>query len=171
MNKRFKITLLIIIGALLLSLVIWRLWPRSMEGIFSLDPNSASSITCTLMIDGLGSDGEPYTDFYNISNATADNEELHGIINLLCKSSYQQDFRNLLPWKITSAEADDSHDGRYVNISLQYADQYYRIFFFSKDMMVVSLGDDSGYRFYHPVNEDVFDNVVEYIQLNGEKSP
>ena len=171
MNKKFKTILFIIIAVLLLSLVVWRLWPHSMEGIFSLDPNSASSITCTLMIGGIGTDSEPYTDFYNIQNATSEDEELRDIIDLLCASSYRPDFRNLLPWKITSAEADDSHDGRYVNISLRYADQYYRIFFFSKDMMVVSLGDDSGYRFYHPVNDDIFDNVVEYIQLNGEKSP
>ena len=48
-------------------------------------------------------------------------------------------------------------------------DEYVQIQFLSSSIIVVSSGDKTGSRIYHPTNKKTIDQLVEYLQTYGVK--
>ena len=78
----------------------------------------------------------------------------------------------MLPWDLDYVDADKNYDGRTVIVSFymgNHKDEYAQIQFMSSSIIVVSSGDKTGFRVYHPTNPKTIDQLVEYLQTYGVK--
>ena len=171
MKKRIRMFIMIILIALAIYLVIWRFWPNSFSNTISVNKNSIDSVSVHAMVNHFGI-GEDTIDTYLIGENEQQITTLEDIIEILVTSSYRQDFRNLLPWDLDYVDTDKNYDGRTVIVSFymgNHKDEYAQIQFMSSSIIVVSSGDKTGFRVYHPTNPKTIDQLVEYLQTYGVK--
>ena len=171
MKKQIGLIIIIIIIALVICLLTWRFWPQSSSNLISVDDNCITNFSAHAMVVRF-ENGQFYTDTYRIDNTAQQSSGLGEIIAILATSSYQQDFRNLLPWGIDSVGGGKDYDGRTVRLALYIEgqeDKYVDIQFMSSSIIAVSVGDESGFRIYHPTNLKILDKLIEYLQTHGVK--
>lgn len=171
MKKRIRMFIMIILIALAIYLVIWRFWPNSFSNTISVNENSIDSVSVHAMVNHFGIEQDTI-DTYLIGENEQQINTLEEIIEILTTSSYRQDFRNLLPWDLDYVDADKNYDGRTVTVSFYMGnqkDEYVQIQFLSSSIIVVSSGDKTGFRIYHPTNKKTIDQLVEYLQTYGVK--
>lgn len=172
MKKRIGLIITIIITALILCLLIWRFWPQSAFDLVSANENSITSFSAYAMVSRF-ENGQSYTDTYRIDNTKLQDNASSEIIEILATSSYQQDFRNLLPWGIDSVSSDKNYDGCTVTLSF-YSEtaekEYFEIQFLSSSIAVVTSAKHPGYRIYHPTNHETINRLIEYLQAHGVKT-
>lgn len=159
--------LLIIVAAIVICLLTWRFWPQSLPNLISADETSITAFSSTVMVHRI-ENGQPITDTYSINTEQQSNEPSE-ILEILEKSSYRQDFRNLLPWDLNYVDADKNYDGRTAMLVFSVGnqkDEWVEIQFLSSSIIAVSVGDESELRIYHPTNHVILDELVEYFQTN-----
>lgn len=169
MKKRMWIIITLVLVALIISLLIWRFWPQSSSDLISIDPSSISGFSSFVMVQRI-ENGQPYSDVYRIDNTEQQLVEPGDILEILAISRYQQDFRNLLPWRADSVGADKNYDGRTAVLVFSVGnemDKWVQVQFLSSSIIVVSVGNEDGFRIYHPTNREVLDKLVEYFQTYG----
>jgi len=160
-----------IVALLVISLLIWRVWPNSPSSVIPINVNAVTSFSSNVMIHSL-ENGQTRTDVYSINKPESSGKEPGDILDILATSSYQQDFRNLLPWKAAYIDADKNYDGRNAVLvfSMGYnKDEWVEINYLSSGIIAVFVGWEDGYCIYHPTNEKTFDALIEYFATHGEK--
>lgn len=169
MKKRTKL-IFIIIFAIGVCLGIWRLWPNRISHLLSFEENSvigfSAQATVRHYINEYSYNG---TDYYlDIPHEQSRNFE--DILEIINKSKYQQDFRNLLPGDIDTVHPDKNHDGTNVDLEFVFGnkpDQRINISFLSSSIIAVFVPPESSFRIYHPTNPETIDNLVKYLQTYG----
>lgn len=160
-----------IVALLVISLLIWRVWPNSPSNIIPVDKDAITSFSSNVRISRI-ENGQTITDVYSIHKTEAPFEDPELILEILQTSSYQQDFRNLLPWRADSVSADKNYDGRNAVLVFSVGnqiDEWVEINYLSSGIIVVFIGWEDGYRIYHPTNENTFDALIEHFTTHGEK--
>ncbi len=166
MKKRM---IIIAVITLVVSLLVWRLWPCSFTGAMSVDRDSVSGFHTDAMVRHF-ENGESITERYQIDLPDPENGSLEEIFQILGQSGYQQDFRNLLPWGIDSVGSDSNYDGRTLILTFVLGnekDAGVDIHFLSSSLVCVSGSNFSGYRIYHPTNPELLDNLIAYLQAHA----
>ena len=166
MKKRLGLVIIIIVALFIIGLLVWRFWPQSFSDRMSFDKNAVTGLDAFADVQRFEG-GQSYTDTYRIDNEEYQESAPGEILDILATSSYQPDFRNLLPWDIDSVDADKNYDGRTVNVYLYCGDRYIHLMFLSESMVVVNTRENSGMRVYHPTNSETMNKLVEYLQTNG----
>lgn len=163
--------LVIAMAAILIILLVgWRLWPHSLAKVISVEPDAVTGLACHAAVSGIESDGRPFIHSYALQELSADEEAFGAVLELLQSSRYRQDFRNLLPWPVTSVDSGGSDDGKSANIFLVWGTSEQDTCFLSigGGSVTVSLGSEAGLKVYHPTDSDVLSQLVDYIQLHGD---
>ena len=164
---------MIILIALVIYLIIWRFWPQSFSRAISVDESAIDRVSVSVhaMVNHFGIESDTI-DTYSIDDLNQPINMREEIIDILNTSSYRQDFRNLLLWDLDYVDADKNYDGRTVTVSFfteKPKDECAQIQFLSSSIIVVSSGDKTGFRVYHPTNPKTIDQLVEYLQMYGVK--
>ena len=162
--------ILSVVALLLVILLGWRFCPHSFEKVISTGLGAITSLACTATIAGVENNGTAFIHSYKLQSLTEEDENFDAIMQILGASKYRQDFRNLLPWELTSVGSDGTHDGKSVNILLVWGNaenENCYLTFHSDSVVVVSVGNDGGLLIYHPTNDKVLDKLVDYIQTHG----
>ena len=171
MKKRIGVIIAMIAASLVICLLTWRFWPRSSSKLISVDENSITGFSAAAMVHRL-ENGQTLIDTYCLDSSEQQSNDLGEIVGILATSSYQQDFRNLLPWDLDYVDSDKNYDGRTVMLVFYMGnqiDEYVQIQFLSSSIIAVFIGGEDGYQIYHPTNSMVIDALVEYLQTNGAK--
>ena len=98
--KRKRI-FLVIVSVLVLFLIGWRMWPHTFRTITSSGEEVFHTISIFVCERGF-SDGTPTMDFYQLKIESPKDEHYTTIVSMLENTDYRSDFRNMLPWKISS---------------------------------------------------------------------
>ncbi|MBO5371298.1 MAG: hypothetical protein J6A75_01110 [Lachnospiraceae bacterium] len=169
-TKKKKI-IICIIAALLILFLGWRMWPHPLDKVISADMDSITSLACNVSISGLEDSGDSYIDSYTLQALSEDDEHFQNIIDILKSTEYRQNFRNLLPWSITSVDAGKNYDGRSANVLLAWGSEdnenCYLSFLDNNTIVISSINGDI-LQIYHPINRAVLDELVDYIQIHGK---
>lgn len=161
---------IVLLMILLLCLCLWRMLPHTFGQVTAADPQAVSSLAGTAVLSG-NRDGAPYMESYTLPTAAAEDEELQDILSLLCRTSYREDFRNLLPWAINSVGSGSDYDGRSVTLMLAWgpsADESCGLTVY-KGQIVVSRPHHDGFLIYHPLDPTLLDQLTAYLMTHGEK--
>lgn len=168
MKKR---TVWIVIAVLLVSLLIWRLWPHS-ASVFLPDDESAITAFFANASAYVFENGELHFIRHAIEDKKQPSEAMEELLNILKSSHYQQDLRNLLPWGRDVVGSTSSNGDNHWSITLHFftgdqTPELFYIHFMGKSLVYVSAGNRS--RIYHATNPETRDALVEYLQAHGEK--
>ena len=166
MKKRIRLISIIIILALVIFLLIWRLLPQSFSSLISVNESSITSFSAYGMFQNFE---EGHCDLYSINEPAPISFEPGEILEILATSGYQQDFRNLLPWGVDAVAADNNYDGNMVTLSLYFQDKQgcIEFQFLSNSIVAVSTSEQPDMRIYHPTNSATFDKLVDYLLVHG----
>ena len=148
------------------SLLAWRFWPHTVSSIFPVDVDLFNSISVEM--DVYWPTFEPFgisDDRHNIS--------VGEVLEILNESSYQNDFRNLIPLgedKFIENNKSDSGNVRLVFVtrnppktgSLDEDNTVVVYFLNSKTIMVGAYGGFARY-IYHLTSDSVYNKMREYI--------
>lgn len=168
--KKHKI---LCVGVVIILLILgWRFWPHSSNRIIPLDMEDVEDFYCIASVGGIGDNGEPYVDFYELQSLIEDDKDFRAVMEILADNRYRTDFRNLLPWDLESVSTDGNYDGKSVLIKFVWGDngsEEYDLHYLSGS--VVGVGDslNGGFKVYHPTDREALDRLVEYIQKHGVK--
>lgn len=170
MKKRIGLIAVITAITIVVCLVIWRLWPHTLSDLIYLDEDSVTSLWTQANVRNFESEKSFDDTYYSIDITSQQNSNLREILEILDTSDYQQDFRNLLPWDVITVHPDKNYDG--TTVQLQYvwgngSDEYVSITFLSSSIITVFEGGESGFRIYHPTNQETIYDLVEYLKTNG----
>lgn len=170
MKIRLGLIIKIVVAVLIIGLLIWRFWPQSSANLITVDKNAIISFAGIASVSR-NENGQPRIDSYQIDNEQQ-GVEPGAILEIIASTKYQQDFRNLLPWRAESIDADKNYDGR--NVSLVFTvgnqqDEWGHIQYMSSSMIIVYTGGEEGYYIYHPIDHEVLDELIEYFQAHGIK--
>ena len=171
MKKHIRFIIAVMIVTLVIGLLIWRFLPRSSAHLMSVNESSVTCVSALATVNRLDN-GSPHTDTYRIDSTQQQGALLGELIDILATSRYRSDFRNLLPWELASLSAGKNYDGRTVSLVFSAENQteeYIYIRFLSSSLVSVHIGNESGFRIYHPANRETLDKLVEYLQTNGLK--
>lgn len=171
MKKRLWLIITILIAVIVVGLLSWYLWPQPATSIMPVDKDSITSFSSNIKISRI-ENGQTVTDMYSINKTDFPCAEPGEILDILATSSYQQDFRNLLPWQAEYIDADKNYDGRSALMVFSVGngkDEWIQIHFLTSTIIVVQEGDDDRLRVYHPTNREMLDKLTEYFQAHGVK--
>lgn len=168
MKKR---TVWIVIAALLVSLLIWRLWPHSASFFLPDDESAVTSFFASASAFEF-ENGEHHFISYTIEEKEQPTENMEALLNILKTSRYQQDLRNLLPWDQAVVGSTSSGGDNHWSITLHFytgeqKPELLYIHFMGESLVYVSSDDTS--RIYHATNPETLAALAEYLQTHGEK--
>ena len=171
MRKHIKKLTIILLAATVLCACVWRLLPHPFADIISVDESAILSLACTANISGLNNDSEPFIDHYELQALTNGSKNFTDIIDLLNQSEYQQSFRNLLPWAITSVHSSGSSINANIFLTWGNAEKETCLLTVLDDgKVVVSPGKSNGLFVYHATDRSMLEQLVNYVQENGTKN-
>lgn len=169
--KRSKMKYILCLSCILLAaLTIWRLYPLSLSDVISTDENTIVSLACTAGIATVDADGTACIEEYTIQSLSASDTRFREILDLLKTSAYQQDFRNLLPCKITEVSSDHRYDGKTVHIVLTWGSSPSKngSLYFTGSGVTISSGNNDELLLFHPTAPDILNTLSDYIRANSK---
>ena len=169
MKKRTKLIFSIIL-AIGVCLLIWRLWPNRISHLLPFEENSVISFSVQATVRHYINEYSYNGTYYYLDIPHEQSRNFEEILEIINKSKYQQDYRNLLPGDIDTVHPDKNHDGTNVDLEFVFGnkpDQRINISFLSSSIIAVFVPAESSFRIYHPTNPETIDNLVEYLQTNG----
>ena len=167
--KILKTALLALAAVAVIALALWRLVPRSLGDVLNGDPGAAASMAAQVAVTGI-SGGKAATDTYTLEALSPDSEHFAAILEILEGTNYRPDFRNLLPWPLTSVAAEGLKDGRSVMVFLVWGDSLESsatLHLQTESQAVVSLGTEDGFRIYHPTDPEAHAALADYLEAHG----
>lgn len=170
MKKKLLTCFAVIMVVLVAALLFWRFWPRAFHDAMSVDESAVNSFSVQAIINRV-ENGELATDLYQLDSNVQPQATADALLEILSASDYRPDFRNLLPWKLDYVDADRSYDGRTVTVVLNTGnekDDFVQIQLLGSSIAAVSSGDHDGFRIYHPTKPELLDELIGYLQTNGE---
>lgn len=171
MKKKILTCVAVILVVLVAALLFWRFWPRIFSDAASVDETAVVSVSVQAIINHV-ENGELVTDLYQLDSNAQPQATPDVLLEILSASDYRPDFRNLLPWTLDYVDADRSYDGSTVTIVLNTGtgtDDFVQILFLGSSIAALSGGDHDGFRIYHPTKPELLDELIDYLQTNGEK--
>ena len=166
-NSRKKITVSIVI-ILIAALLGWRLLPHSFPSVISTQTSRATSLACNVSTSYV-SNVSPAIDTY-VLQSTSDENDFKEIMKLLNSASYRQDFRNLLPWSITTVGSESNCSANIMLVWGDTATESCFISFQSESIVSVAAGTEGDFQIYHPTDRTVLGRLIDYVQLHGEQN-
>ena len=167
-SMKKKSVLSIAAALLIITLIGWRLWPRPIDKVISTSPEAVNSMACSATVSGV-ENGDLFMDTYSIQSEALADADMEALLNILSSANYRPDFRNLLPWDITSVDSGGTNDGKSANLALVWGNseaEHCYMMFHSVSVVAVDVGS-GGYLIYHPTERAVLDKLVDYIQEHG----
>ena len=159
-----KHVLIVLLAAVLLFLIGWRLWPHSFRAIASEE--AFSEISIQVSETGL-SDGAPVINFYQLVIDGPENEHYAAVLSILEGTGYRSDFRNLL-WKSDSLGSDSETASRFAAVTLTgESGTVWTAFFPDSRVVGISQNQHSGFLRYHPADHSVSDRLAAYAIEHG----
>ena len=171
-RKILKTALLALAAVAVIALALWRLVPRSLGDVLNGDPGAVVSMAAQVAVTGI-SGGKAATDTYTLEALSPDSEHFAAILEILEGTNYRPDFRNLLPWPLTSVAAEGLKDGRSVMVFLVWGDSLESsatLHLQTESQAVVSLGTEDGFRIYHPTDPEAHAALADYLEVYGVPS-
>lgn len=160
MDKK-KLLIRGLILVLVVGILCWRLWPRSMDSFMDWPSREANRVSAYLDM-GVMENGEYIHRKYSLK--AKNQEEAQALLEILRKGRYQVSFTNLLPWTWGSLSSGYGFDGRMVDV-YAFCDgeepKAASMIFYGSDKASVE-----GRRINFLGNE-MFDELAEYIQTHG----
>ncbi len=165
MKNKVKKIVFIVIALLVLALIVWRLWPVSLEKVIDADPASVDDLTAYSTVAGV-EDGTPYIHTTVLPYQRQEENEAHltTVLGLLDGTKYRPSLRNLLPWP-QYIESIDDYDGTFVWVQLIFGDDNCRILFYGNYVGIESERD--GFTLYRAADNTVRGQLLDYIARNG----
>lgn len=167
MSKRAKI-LIIVLAVVLLSGLTWRLMPRALSDVISVNAEAVTSLSCAAMVHS-NVDGVASTDSAVIPSVTAETAAFQAIMEILNDTGYRPDVRNLLPWRTTSVRGTGG-TGSTVTLMLVWgetAEECCSMTVLDHKTISVSSGMRAGLLVFHPSNRDTLDALIDCVRLYG----
>lgn len=163
-KKYFKLVILIVIFIL----CIWRFWPRTIEKIIPMELNSIRTISLQMTEFGTVNH-DLKMDVYSLDKEISSDEESDVVLAVLDSTKYFSDFRNLLPWDVTSVGSGAKSITHSVIIKCTGSnpDETYYINFHGDRTVSIHSKYDSEFRIYHPVKRQTLYRLADYIKQNG----
>ena len=109
MKKRIGYMIAALIVALFVGLLLWRFVPRSCAHMMSVDESAFTNFSSHAMIHRFDL-GSTYTDMYYIEHIPRQEAAYGELMEILTSSRYRPDFRNLLPWDLSSLSSGNFRD-------------------------------------------------------------
>ena len=161
MNKKRNLILTILIAALVVGLLIWRLWPRSLESLSGLDFDRAVSLqalTKTTEFEG----GSPIFVSHKIGHedAVPGTDHFAPMLELFRSIEARPSLSNLLrPWLISSFSWTGPVDFLYGGVSCGDSANMFEM----TDRGQLMIGN----RLYFITDEEQFTALWEYVTTHG----
>ena len=111
----------------------------------------------------------PVIDTY-VLQSTSDENDFKEIMKLLNSARYRQDFRNLLPWSITTVGSESNCSANIMLVWGDTATERCFISFQSESIVSVAAGTEGDFQIYHPTDRTVLGRLIDYVQLHGEQN-
>ncbi len=149
-----------LLAALFIVALTWRLWPRELGSVVSLDAMTVSAYAGELALNA--------DNAYVINRQQQDDALYAPLVALLQEMDLRPDFRTAL-FGVSSLGSTDAYDGRTVWVQLNYtpdASRHSFISFIDWETVGISNSDWDGYHIYHLVGDD-FDALYDFVQQNG----
>ncbi len=143
--------------------------PKSLEKILPKLSQATAEYEMHVSLATYGiEEGEPYIDFYNMSNVSVNSEAYNEIMQIIESSEYRNDLKNYLPWDTESETNEPETDAFYVYLSLldQSGDGFSMMF--EDDELTISENNSNGKdKVYNMTEVHIFTELVEYVKENG----
>ena len=155
MKRGLKIAIpILVVVVIALALVVWRLWPHSIDKVVGVEPEAVTDMACTAILMGVEEDGTPYSEVYQMQALREDPQAMEEILTLLSGTTYTRGLGggDTTQWvEILLVWGAEPQDG----ISLT---------FYSNGWM--EAGGFSGY----PKDRGLYDTLLGYIRTNGQSA-
>ncbi len=156
------------LALLIIAAAVWRLTPQRFYKISGIDPSFAEKVYCIATFSEV-KPGDLSIDAYKMEAVLPHDERLSKIAEIVLSSDYRRDFRNLLPWEITSVSGKEKGEGS-ASVKFIYGEEACVFQFLDSDTAVLSRGFEEELMIFHPTDKSVFYTLREYIKENGELS-
>ena len=167
MNKKRILT--IFAAVLIAALCLWRFWPHTLKDI--LDMNDAAFDTISVHVSEFGiADNAPRIDVYRLDLSSPDADSYAAVLSILQDTKFRADFRNLLPWDISTVDSGIKNISHSANVMLTWGegDDSCYLSFHGERIVSFDIRGNTGYLIYHPTNRAVLTALAEYAKANGE---
>ena len=164
-----KKNLFVALGAIvILALLIWRMLPHSLEEILPSGNDNFSRINVQIT-EFSSPDHSLNLSVYAIETTSPIDDHYKPIIEMIKNTDYRSDFRNLLPWDITTvnSESNNIEHSAIIKLVSESTEETYVINFHGERVVSFDFGVHSEFRVYHPTNRELLSQLVEYVKTNG----
>lgn len=157
----------IVVALLVLAVIIWRLWPVSLEKVIGADPASVKDLTAYSVVAGV-EEGTPYIRTTALPYQVQEENEAHliTVMELLRSTDYRPSLRNLLPWP-QYIENLNSYDGTTVWVNLALGEDSCRLVFYGEYVGLEPESDRGGFTLYRAADSTVRTKLLEYVAEHG----
>ena len=167
MKKKIWIHLLLIISVLLIA---WRLSPHSLYAMLSVSQEDISSFNATVL-ESWPQDGKPAHAAYKMEQVPQDEEPFSAFLSILEGSDYRADFRNLLPWAVSSVESSSHSSNTSASVSL-YLDgvedgRHISLDLLDSTTLAVRLPGRDGFLVFHPTDRGLILDLANFVKAHG----
>ena len=164
-----KKKLLAIIGAIVIVVLsVWRMLPHSLEQVLPFGNDGFSEIGVQIT-EFSAPDHSLNLAVYTLETTSPIDDHYKLIMEILKSTDYRSDFRNMLPWDITTVNSGSNNIEHSAIIKLvsESTDETCVINFHGERVVSFDFGVDSEFRVYHPTNREMLSQLVEYVKANG----
>lgn len=167
--KKGRCVCLIVAVIIVLIGVGFRVYPHTLTHVINIEQEELKSMACAATIAKLDTNGESSIQGYELQSLEKGSSKFEAILGILNDTSYQSDYRNLLPWEISNVGGDGS-----VTISIyligKTAEDSCWISFHGDDLVTVTRADETDILVFHATNTNAVDALVEYVKMHGIES-
>lgn len=159
-----KKSLVILLALIVVTLLVWRIWPYTLREIIGANGEPFDSIIIHVTEKGVA-DGRAKVDAYQLEISPSDSEAYNYVVSLLEGTKYQKGFRNLLPLDNNAIDSG-SHFG-ILSITGADCDASCYVSYYQNQAELFYVGADSGFLVYHPTNRTVLNQLLTYTMEHG----
>ena len=163
-----KKVIVIILALIAAALLVWRTWPHSLREIIGANTEPFDEISVSITEFGVDN-SSLQMNVYKVEMSPADGATYNQLLSLIEGTKFRQDFRNLLPWDITTVSSGHKNITHSANLMLTGAglDGGCHISYHGSRIVSFSIEADSGFLVYHPVNRAALDQLVAFTKEHG----
>ena len=160
----------ILLWAAAVLMTAWRLWPRSLYSVIDSEQSSISMLNATVLESG-PVDGEPSHTAYQMQQIQREDEHFTVFLSILEDCGYRPDFRNLLPWAVSSVESGSHYSNTSAKVSL-YPDRaedggHISLSLLDSTTIAVSLPDQDRFLVFHPTDREMLSRLARFVKDHG----
>lgn len=167
MKKKVGKTIAIVVALLMLAIVVWRLWPVSLEKVIGADPASVKDLTAYSVVAGV-EEGAPYIRTTALPYQVQEENAAHltAVMGLLDGTKYRPSLRNLLPWPQYIENLND-YDGTTVWVNLALGEDSCRLVFYGEYVGLEPERERGSFTLYRAADQTVRTKLLDYVAQHG----